>query len=44
LLVQSTRAAASEQAAFAFTQKQSRDPSSITDADVRELERYFGHD
>jgi hypothetical protein len=33
-----------EQAAFAFTRKQALDPASITDADVRELERHFGRD
>jgi alkylhydroperoxidase family enzyme len=33
-----------EQAAFAFTRKQARNPSSIDDADVQELERHFGHE
>jgi len=33
-----------EEAAFAFTRKQARDPASITEADVRELERHFGRD
>jgi hypothetical protein len=31
-----------EQAAFAFTRKQAQDPASITDEDVRDLERHFG--
>jgi hypothetical protein len=33
-----------ERAAFTFTRKQAEDPASITDADVRELERLYGHD
>jgi hypothetical protein len=33
-----------EKAAFAFTRKQARDPASIADADVRELERHYGRD
>ena len=33
---------AAEQAAFAFTRKQARDPASITDADVQELQNHFG--
>jgi len=33
-----------EKAAFAFTRKQALDPASITDADVRELERHFGRE
>jgi alkylhydroperoxidase family enzyme len=33
-----------ERAAFEFTKKQARSPSSITDADVRELERHYGRD
>ena len=33
-----------ERAAFTFTRKQARDPASITDADVRELERHYGRD
>src|SRR5262245_16855697 len=35
---------AAERAAFAFTRKQAQDPASITDADVRELERQCGKD
>jgi len=35
---------AAEQAAFAFTRKQARDPSSITDSDIEELERLFGRE
>jgi hypothetical protein len=35
---------AAERAAFAFTRKQAQEPVSITDADVRELERLFGRD
>src|SRR5262245_65594278 len=35
---------AAEQAAFAFTRKQAADPASVTDADVRELERHFGRE
>jgi hypothetical protein len=35
---------AAERAAFAFTRKQAQDPASITDADVRELERHYGRD
>ena len=31
-----------EQAAFAFTRKQAKDPASITDADIRQLEKHFG--
>jgi hypothetical protein len=33
---------ASERAAFVFTRKQARDPNSITDADIAELERACG--
>jgi hypothetical protein len=33
-----------EQAAFAFIRKQAKEPASITDADVRELERHFGRE
>jgi hypothetical protein len=33
---------AAEQAALAFTRKQAQDPASITDGDVRELERHYG--
>ena len=33
-----------ERAAFAFTRKQAQDPASISDADVRELERLYGKD
>jgi hypothetical protein len=29
--------------AFSFTRKQARDPASITDGDIHELERHFGH-
>ena len=35
---------AAERAALAFTRKQAQDPASITDADVRELERHYGPD
>ena len=33
-----------ERAAFAFARKQARSPASITEADVRELERLYGRD
>jgi hypothetical protein len=33
-----------ERVAFAFTRKQARDPGSISDGDIRELERHFGRD
>ena len=33
-----------EQVAFAFIRKQAKEPASITDADVRELERHFGRE
>jgi alkylhydroperoxidase family enzyme len=33
-----------ERAAFTFTHKQAQDPASVTDADVRELERHFSRD
>jgi len=33
-----------EQIAFAFVRKQAKNPASITDADVLELEKHFGHD
>jgi hypothetical protein len=33
---------APERAAFTFTRKQSEDPASVTDADVRELVRLYG--
>ncbi len=33
---------AAERAAFAFTRKQAEDPTSITDADIRELEKQCG--
>lgn len=33
-----------ERAAFAFTRKQAADPVSVTDTDVRELERHYGRD
>jgi hypothetical protein len=33
-----------ERIALAFTRKQAQDPASITDTDVRELERHFGQD
>ncbi len=35
---------APERAAFTFTRKQSEDPASVSGADVRELEKLFGHD
>jgi hypothetical protein len=35
---------AAQRAAFTFTRKQAEDPTSITDADVRELERHYGRD
>jgi hypothetical protein len=35
---------AAEKAAFAFARKQSGDPTSISDADIQELERQFGPD
>jgi len=33
-----------EQAAFAFTRKQAKDPTSVTDADIAELKKHFGDD
>ena len=33
---------AAERAALAFTRKHAQDPTSVTDADVRELERHYG--
>jgi len=33
-----------ERAAFTFARKQSEDPASVTDADVRELERLLGRE
>jgi hypothetical protein len=33
-----------ERAALTFTRKQAQDPAAVTDADVRELERYYGRD
>lgn len=33
-----------ERTAFAFTRKQARDPASISDTDIRELEQHFGRD
>jgi hypothetical protein len=33
-----------EKAAFAFARKQAKDPASISDADIQELERLFGRD
>ncbi|HEY8505093.1 MAG TPA: hypothetical protein VIL46_10965 [Gemmataceae bacterium] len=33
-----------EQAAFAFARKQAKDPTSVTDADIKELEKHFGKD
>jgi len=33
-----------ERAALAFARKQARDPASVTDADVRELERHYGRE
>jgi hypothetical protein len=33
---------AKERAAFTFTRKQAQDPASITDANVRELQRHYG--
>lgn len=33
---------AAERAAFAFARKQAQDPASITDGDVRELEKHYG--
>jgi alkylhydroperoxidase family enzyme len=33
-----------QRAAFTFTRKQAQDPSSITEADVRDLERHYGRD
>ena len=33
---------AAERAALTFTRKQATEPASITDADVRELERHYG--
>lgn len=33
-----------ERVAYTFTQKQAQDPASITDEDVRELERHWGRD
>ncbi len=35
---------AAERAGFAFTRKQARTSASITDADIQELERYFGRE
>lgn len=35
---------AAERAAFAFARQQARQPASITDVDVRELERHYGRD
>jgi hypothetical protein len=35
---------AAQRAALAFTRKQAQDASSVTDADVRELERQYGRD
>lgn len=35
---------AAERAAYTFTRKQAEDPASITDADVRELEKLLGRD
>lgn len=35
---------AAERSALAFTRKQAEDPASITDVDVRELERHYGRD
>lgn len=35
---------AAERVAFAFTRKQAQDPASITEADIRELERHYGPD
>jgi hypothetical protein len=33
-----------ERVAFAFTRKQAQDPASITDADIKELERHWGRE
>ena len=33
-----------QRAAFAFTQKQAKEPTTITDADIQELERHYGRD
>jgi len=33
-----------ERAAFAFTRKQAKDPASVTDEDIKELERHYGRD
>ncbi|HTU89693.1 MAG TPA: hypothetical protein VMF69_06315 [Gemmataceae bacterium] len=33
---------AAERSAFAFTRKQAQEPASITEADIRELERHYG--
>ncbi len=35
---------AAERAALTFTRKQATDPASITEADVRELERHYGRE
>ncbi len=35
---------AAHQAGFAFARKQARDPASLTDADYKELEKYFGRE
>jgi hypothetical protein len=35
---------AAERAAFVFTRKQAEDPASVTDADVRELEKRCGRE
>jgi hypothetical protein len=35
---------AAERAVFNLTRKQAQDPASVTDADVRELERHYGRD
>jgi hypothetical protein len=44
LAVDETGSSPAERAAFAFTRKQAKDPASIGDADVRELERQCGRD
>ena len=33
-----------ERAALTFARKQAQEPASITDADIHELERHYGHD
>lgn len=33
---------AAERAAFAFVRKQAKDPASVTDADIRELQKHYG--